>query len=260
MYKLTYNVLFVYALLILDLLLNISDNLPFGKQPASNTRRTINSVAFSIILVQVVAILCVVFNLALHLFEAAEELRLSAWQETTDSSFRRIAPMAPRTALKLVLDKYWWSLFVGLLYLVLTVILQIVRTDPIWHPASSPRPSIGLTTRLTVSVLSPSETSATSNDLFGNDHFRLEPGEGLGSLEAGLLPAARETDATEPGESKSINFLPTLLLLIHKLVSTCYYVSFVVVYRINPRQMMSRILSTHQQQSEAKTSYVSQSR
>lgn len=185
MQKTSYNVLFVYALLIVDLVINVSDKLLYPPQ----TTEDISKSAFSVVLLQICAILVVVIELVLHFFYISDQVRQFAWFQYTKSSTSPRAPMPQRIALKLVLDKYWWSLVVGILYLVLTIILQLIRLDPRWH----------------VRTLDPS-TEGNSMNVYNN-------------------------------------FIPIIVVLAHKLMSTCYYVSFVVIYRATPNQMINRIFS-----------------
>lgn len=166
MQKASYNVLFVYTLLIVDLVINVSDKLLY-QQP--------QTLVFSIVLLQICAIIIVVVDLVLHFFDTSDQVRQIVW-----FTFQKGSPMPQRTALKLVLDKYWWSLVVGLLYLVLTIILQLIRLDLRWRRKM------------------------------------------LGSY---------------------MEFIPVTVLLAHKLMSTCYYVSLVVICRATPNQMITRIFN-----------------
>lgn len=189
MQKTSYNVLFVYSLLVADLVINVSDKLLYPPQTTSEISKS----AFLVVLLQICAILIVVIDLVLHFFHISDRVRQFAWFQSSKSPLNSQAPMPQRTALKLVLDKYWWSLVVGLLYLVLTIILQLIRLDRRWHMKVIEEPSA----------------------------------------------------STKGGTSINVykNLIPIFVLLAHKLMSTCYYVSFVVIYRATPNQMINRIFS-----------------
>lgn len=267
MYKASWTVIFVYSLLVIDLLINITDNLLpshssvsggyyFTSEPqlaenkANSIRRsasglgveqkptfryvtatnisdgtsqstnTIGSLTFATFIVQILAIVCVVASLLLHFFEVADQLRQSAWllligrQQELPSNRRashgicftstksNVAPMPLRIALKLVLERYWWSLLVGLMYLVLTIILQIAKL----------------------------------NQSLTRGHF--------------LITKTQITSHSN-GQLDWRRALPIAIVLIHKLTSTCYYVSFVVVYRATPGQMVNRILSVYNKKTAA---------
>ena len=269
MYQTSKNVLFVYGLLLIDLLVNITDNLlpSRGKQNyyllvqalpngARSFRRMsiISSFAFATILIQILAIICVVISLALRFFDVADRIRQAAWlvlrkrnssenqngqtnglelidsNEINRGSYQNgslnVVPMPQRTALKLVLDRYWWSLVVGLTYLVLTIILQINKINSQrWPMSGLIETSASVAHRPGESLLIGTQTPRAVHivqDLNEEAQLAQVP-PGLGALNDG-------------------NMTTILLVLIHKLMSTCYYVSFVVVYRASPVQMVNRIL------------------
>ena len=299
----SYNVIFVYSLLVLDLLINITDNLlPLNYQAVDK-----GTVAFTIVIIQIVAIVCVVVDLLLHFFETSDKVRQVAWlrerqqqEDTNDHKKKATAadefqfiPMPSRVALKLVLDKYWWSLLVGSSYLVLTIILQIVRLDPSWHTQHNTAAG-GIYNRAnfddhTLSVsslflgrssieaeLQPTNGNEPPSPLLLNSSLPTENSNELHLSTSApsnkprdyvslvwpstLLPTAtkQQTSASEFATTgnrrmavttarrirSTSSFLPIFVLLLHKLMSTCYYVSFVVVYRASPSQMLNRILFT----------------
>lgn len=276
MQKTSCNVIFVYILLVVDLGVNIIDNLlsslPKSVFSYNNHHEYINKLAFTLVVIQILAIIFVVVDLALYLLEIAEKVRQFAWLqqcndgEVIETKTNAKFPMPQRLALKLVLDKYWWSLMVGLLYLVLTIILQIVRLDPSWHPGTSLPPSLGR------------ENSAKNDDRVGKN-LRMDPSELIVTnyhsesalnnnnnydsvkptmisnddltVEPTMVPINKPmTRANLEQDFRLEDSLPPIMfLLIHKLLSTCYYVSFVVMYRATPNQMMNRIFCNKAQPS-----------
>jgi hypothetical protein len=293
---LSVNVALVYGLLLIDLLVNITDNLPVaspnqnqnyywlvaaaGRSAPNGHPRSwrrvpiISPFTFATILIQILAIAFVVISLALRFFNVADRVRQSAWllvavqqqdnsmdslsptsrgnaapasrtgrpvagssmlllksnkqklqqQQQQQRSFL-ISPMPQRTALKLVLDRYWWSLVVGLTYLVLTIILQTNKID---------------SQRWTVPIAGIEPTAVDDErpppDAFGAT--TLGPTTTTNETAALLAPAATSQRQADVG-----SLVPVLIVLIHKLMSTCYYVSFVVVYRASPLQMANRVLA-----------------
>lgn len=249
MHKTSSNIIFIYSLLIVDLLVNITDNLlsPTIASQDAQQHESISKLSISIIIVQVVAVICVIINLVLHFFEASDQVRRLAWLQqcsgTNDGLVNLGNPMPRRVALKLVLDRYWWSLVVGLLYLVLTIILQIVRLDSSLYRSDS------LITSSDSSSIS-SGTTKKMQDLTDYQNWRSSAKITLGN-EDKLFEAAELYHSSFVSGSYSLrNLLPTVVLLIHKLISTCYYVSFVVVYRISPSHMGSRILNNKATQND----------
>lgn len=250
MQKTSYNVIFVYSLLVVDLLVNIADKLvPSTHTDPISRHREINKTAFLIVLVQIIAIFCVIADLVLHFFDASDQVRQFAWENHSkiknDNKLFQVNPMPQRIALKLVLDKYWWSLLVGVSYLVVTIILQIVRLDPSWHYNA-------LNSNLQMS--SPIEEIPKENKMF--DELKMDineqtiPAEGSVLISEVRVPngagkAGYDNDDYSTSDvqaaTDSSNLLPIVVLIIHKLMSTCYYVSFVVVYRATPSQILSRI-------------------
>lgn len=241
MQKTSYNLIFVYGLLVVDLLVNITDNL-FS---ASRHHGDGTTIMFVIVLIQIISIICVVIDLVLHFFETSDQVRKFAWNQRcrAGSEIVRVGdvcPMPQRLALKLVLDKYWWSLLVGLLYLVLTIILQTVRLDPSWH---NHRSSVVAVKANLMDEALVDESIFGRNLLERENHGILS--EMSNSITSKLPSPEAVPSASNPNLAASttnINLLPIIVLLIHKLMSTCYYVSFVVVYRANPSQMVNRIL------------------
>lgn len=254
MYKFSYNVIFVYGLLVVDLIINITDHLLTTTatnqtsivQSDFNQRGEINSIAFIVVIIQIFAIFCVVIDLVLHFFQVADQVRQFAWvqlcqdrrvasSETINKSQRLIeSPMPQRIALELVLKKYWWSLLVGLLYLVLSIILHIIRLDPIWHYRGSV--NNGKLLSLLDAESSTNNLRMATNELIINSE--------MASKDESL--AREATRGIEMFSSLNQNLLPVIVLLLHKLMSTCYYVSFVVVYRATPSQMVNRIFVNKQ--------------
>lgn len=229
MNKTSCNVIFVYSLLLVDLLVNITDNLLSpANQPkdASNNTvgqpKTISDIVFVIIMVQILAIVIVILDLIFHFFQISDRVMEYAFMEAKNKSQNsrnpfQVRPMKQREAMKLVLDKYWWSLLVGMFYLVLTIMLQIVKFDPIWHAK-------------------PTMANGNSRHF---DELRMEIKDMV--MEPNSLTLIKSEPETTNLVLSEQNLLPIILLLIHKLVSTCYYVSFVVVYRATPNQMINRI-------------------
>lgn len=230
------NVLFVYSLLVIDLIVNIIDNLlsvpvnQSNSQAFDQQRRLISNVVFIIVMVQIVAIICIIFDLIVHFFNISDLIKDNAWGEESkiSSAISRRAPMPQRLALKLVLDKYWWSLLVGLFYLILTIILQIVRLDPTWHLRVQTGKSEFNEIKSKLVKMNMDEL-----DIPINKEIIIKTADSIG----------KEPETTSLSLSE-LNLLPIMLILIHKLVSTCYYVSFLVVYRASPNQMVNRIFSS----------------
>lgn len=243
MQKTPYNVIFVYSLLVVDLLINITDNLISSSHSNANE---ISTAAFSVVIIQILAITCVIINLVLHFFDTSDQVRQFAWAHRclSDSgdvrrSDRNAQPMAQRLALKLVLDRYWWSLLVGLLYLILTIILQIIRLDPSWHH-SHPKQTMNAN-------LKTEEPTFSSGSLLDKLLEVDETFSGDSEYNSTSFSGQRSTQG-----AVNLNLLPVIVLLVHKLMSTCYYVSFVVVYRASPAQKVGRILYISKTSSQAK--------
>lgn len=244
------NVIFVYTLLVIDLVVNIADNLlPPTELDFHHRKREISAIAFAIVIIQIVAIFCVVIDLVLYFFQVSDQVRQFAWiqlcRDSEDANGEPklgyvSGPMPQRTALKLVLDKYWWSLLVGLLYLILTIILQIIRLDPSWQFKV-------YSSKLVAADLELQDQNSGP----GSDSLRMDSkNEILASeLITSSLSPANEIQSDKMPEligrpslpSMEHNLLPLTVLLVHKLMSTCYYVSFVVVYRATPKQIVTRI-------------------
>lgn len=262
MYRTSKNVIFVYGLLLIDLLVNITDNLVPGasrwqsyyllptrpeQSGPQRLRRVpiVSSLIFATIVVQILAIIMVIISLTLRFFDVADGVRQSAWLVTRRRRRRRggrelvegaterhaehaasnrwddklelaLAPMAQRTALKLVLHRFWWSLVVGLTYLVLTIILHINKLDgrQKWPATIENKPKLA---------------DWNADD---DEKRRLEG----------------PTETWPPEVESQGDVWPILIVLIHKLMSTCYYVSFVVVYRASLSQMVNRVLATSDKQ------------
>lgn len=274
MYTISYNIIFVYCLLITDLLINITDHLLTTTTVVASTKsvqldsrheREISGIAFIVVIIQIFAIFCIVINLVLHLFQISDQVRQFAWlqlcQNTRSSANHSLierkpqrlieTPMPQRIALKLVLEKYWWSLLVGLLYLVLTIILQIIRLDPIWHHDRE-----NLNSGKLLSLLN-SDMSIVGGDLPVSNNLRMASDELslkldiVGSGDEFMIGDGEEHNTGSYNDNKTLyslnkNLLPVIILLIHKLMSTCYYVSFVVVYRATPTQKLHRIFINKQ--------------
>lgn len=243
MLKTSHNVVFVYSLLVIDLLVNITDN-SLSTSVGDEDQQDINGIVFTVIIVQILAIICVIFDLVLHFFDASDQVRQFAWLQRCQSELPSrchhqtacdLSPMPQRVAFKLILDKYWWSLLVGLSYLVLTIVLRIIRLDPSWHNnlSNHSRP-------VSASLL---PNGGDSQNWMTSDS-PLDP-----TTDASYESPRQDSSLSSSGRpAKSHSLLPTLILLVHKLVSTCYYVSFVVVYRASPSQMMNRILFVNSKQ------------
>lgn len=270
MYTISYNIIFVYCLLTTDLLINITDHLlttttvvasTNSVQLDSRLEREISGIAFIIVIIQIFAIFCIVINLALHLFQVSDQVRQFAWlqpcQNTLNSAGHSLienkpkkiieTPMPQRIALKLVLEKYWWSLLVGLLYLVLTIILQIIRLDPTWHYDRG-----NLNNGKLLSLLN-NDMSFAGGDLRVSNNLRMASNLNMigASEDESTGGDVEEHNTGSDNDNKTLyslnkNLLPVIILLIHKLMSTCYYVSFVVVYRATPTQKVHRIFVNKQ--------------
>lgn len=249
MYKISYNVTFVYCLLVVDLLINMTDHLIPPTQPnLIHGGRDIDSLVFSIVIIQVFAILSVVVDLVLHFFQASDQIIQLARLESCNSSGKPInSPMPQRIGLKLVLDKYWWSLFVGLMYLVLTIILQIIRLDPSWHNGGRTYSSMRLV-NLTTDYIDSKKSDSLKMD---NNEMIVSSAE-ADAFEDDKLSKSTGISSSNEGNMSDIqstyNFLPVLILLVHKLMSTCYYVSFVVVYRVSSNSMVNRMFAANKSQ------------
>lgn len=235
MYKISFNIIFVYGLLILDLLINVTDNLISPTIQTFNSIKvvkTINNTVFVIVLVQIFSIICVILNLILHFFQVSDKVREFAWLKLCEKDDRKLLfkPMSQKIALSLVLNKYWWSLLVGFFYLVLTIILQIIRLDSSWHFKQSS------TKFLSSSLHLINQDDGTIRNQNIDEMI-------INSTNNSLLIGA--SSIMNPTQTTTLNLdLSNIIILIHKLVSTCYYVSFLVVYRSTPNQMINRIFST----------------
>lgn len=269
MYEISYNIIFVYFFLIIDLIINITDHLLTAStavltttndvQVESQHLRDISSVAFIVVIIQIFAIICVVIDLVLHFFQVSDQVQQFSWfqicQRTcvgdehgsrdNKSNGAIETPMPQRIALKLVLEKYWWSLLVGLLYLVLTIILQIIRLDPSWqHHRGS------LNNGKLIALMN-SDISGIGDLQVSHQNLRMDSSEFILNSEVSSSEDESITKDSRIHDGESVkdktlfslnkNFLPVIVLLIHKLMSTCYYVSFVVVYRATLNQKVTRI-------------------
>lgn len=251
---------------MLDLLINITDQLlipPATVKSQHHLNKDLDSVVFIIFLIQIFAIVCVLIDLILHFFQASDQVQQFAWhsQHNFSDGFNQHlndrAPLPQRVALKLVLDKYWWSLLVGLLYLVLTIILQIIRLDSSLNyqhldNANISRAVMNLTVesdKLATSKSSANLFRMDMSELFINSNgvFNLDHESPLRPRTTGTDVNEKFYDGDETGSTPN-SVLQILVLLVHKLMSTCYYVSFVVVYRATPNQMMNRIFLTNKSQ------------
>lgn len=221
---------------MIDLFVNITDELiPPWSPEFKQSGRQINSVAFILVLIQVTSIMCAVLSLISQLFDASDLLIKHATlkvckdddnhPETPKLILRSKIPY--RSAMKLVLDKYWWSLVVGSSYMVITIILQIVRLDPSWHDSSLLSDGLGSP---------PKFRGSKGTDPWMNVQD---------TPHSAVFDIYRDTRLAEAGEFRDHNsgWIPIFISMFHKLMSTCYYVTFVVINRTLPRQMMSRILS-----------------
>jgi len=231
MRKIPLNVVFVYCLLAIDLFVNLTDNLPSPTKQESHREQTISFSTSIIFVVQIAAIFCVMVDLVLHFFNASDQVR--QFHECRDEKnaklpFSSVAPMPQRVALKLVLDRYWWSLLVGSSYLVLTIILQIVRLDPIWNHEGGASSLLATHSRL---------TSSTVHPVDGNDAHRVEKLNDNKILQ-------ENSSTTQEDLAVEGNLLPVFVLLVHKLTSTFYYVSVVVVYRATSNQIVKSCCKT----------------
>lgn len=231
MFKLSCNVVLVYTLLVVDLLINVFNNLisptaqldlPF--RLGSSTR----DLAFIIVLVQISANVFVAADLALYFLSISDKVKQHAWsqQERTESHGQE-APMPQRRALKLVLDRYWWSLVVSLTYLVTSIELHLIRFNASLH------------------------TQAKVSESRENTHSPLRMELQVHTVESGSMASSdRENSIWSSTESENSfedsNLLPMLLLLFHKLLSTCYYISLVVICRAQTSQIVGRIVASSQ--------------
>lgn len=253
MFKTSLNVIFVYSLLVVDLLVNITDNLlqPSNLNLKNNSDISLSS--FIIVLIQIIAIICVIIDLVLHFFQASDQVRQCAWfQKCRDAKGAQNrnyrgnndqCPMPQREALKLVLDKYWWSLVVGCLYLVLTIVLQIYRLDLNLHDRlTSSEADIRDEVTSTKAFITNEPASILDSHLLtkGDIYHSLVSEKITNPIEAEGISSGGTGDDKRGPRQRCL--LPIIVLLIHKLMSTCYYVSFVVVYRASPSQMVNRIL------------------
>lgn len=274
----SYNQVMVYSLLLIDLVINISDDLllPSSRDwmmavSESKNQINVNNYQFVIIIIRIIAIICVIGCLILHFLEVSDKVRQIAWLEYLEENDElernimesskgksRITPLPRRIALKLVVDKYWWSLLVGLSYLVLTIILQIVQLQQYNFRRPLLEPNVigeKLSSRTII------EKENDYNQIYDQDgeisgKLRMQLSElvvNQSSYSTKLLQSTR-IGAEGPDnrrfkfrgylESVRQHSIPqTLLLLVHKLTSTFYYISFVVVYRATPNQIMNRIFS-----------------
>lgn len=235
----------------------------------------INTTAFIIVLVQILSIICAIINLIFHFLEAANKIRLEAIVErvtkqtkpNNNGIFALSSTSSPQSqssehlsrraskqnnnnnnnidpnsrvnknnnnnnnarfkeqinrdlsvesqatklrlptglpisaSIKLVIDRYWWSLVVAISYLILSLCLQIVRIE---------------------SGLSVTETM---------DNKRK------------VEYVTNQEKVEENFQQHEQIWMPILISMLHKLMSTCYYVSFVVIYRLTPDQIKERILA-----------------
>lgn len=276
MSQFSYNTTFVYSLLVLDLLINITDNVVAPNKQDGKIAQT----TLIILVIQILANLAVVIHLVVHLFNVSDQVRQHIWIATmtkgkhpNKNNPNYNVQIPQRVALKLVLGKYWWSLQIGIMYLVLTIILQIVRLDPVWHFYEQQSSSIRTNRPLEVSPVFynslqsyneayerdptstttslPDDLSVSSTSSFESKLDELLASTTVSSTKRPLFEFGNNMPPLKGSESvikMGRSLIPLLVLLTHKLVSTCYYISFVVIYRLQPSQMIHRILYNHQQQ------------
>lgn len=250
----------------------------------------ISGLAFIVVISQITSIVCVIINLIFHFLKASDELSLNAVieevvninenksskleeEEEKEAKKLKLAetqikhayreengqslPMS--TALKLIIDHYWWSLIVGLFYLVLTIIMQIVRLDTVWLDRSFSNGKQTTLAALHGPVASYEEknenvfTSVSTTNTFSSSRddslTRLDTMiDNVHKINQYEINNHDKTYHHLPLMSKqhhnhNISWLPIIVSVFHKLLSTCYYVSLVVIYRVTPKQMKDRILA-----------------
>jgi len=257
MNQMSKNVAFVYSLLIIDLLVNIADNVVSTNHISRifDRAESATRVAFMIYIIQVFAIIIVVLNLIWHFLNISDKVEQSSYLVVRSTHKSRVTftnrPLPHRLALKLVLDKYWWSLLVGALYLVLTIILQIIRLDSAWHLQET---AVFRNLRQSQYVTGHRARLQYYNEAFernptAKDHQ--ENSLNVTMIGNELLTNMLKTTTPLPPREKNRdddqmfkNLVPIMIILVHKLVSTCYYISFVVIYRLQPSQMVNRVLAS----------------
>lgn len=243
----------------------------FSGRNRNHVEYRINPTAFIIVLVQILSITCAIINLMFHLLEAADKIRFEAIVErvivggqdncdhndpalrsnknnklnesvkdnltaqTNDQDDRKTYDnlnVRPRAAalrlpsglpisasIKLVIDRYWWALVVAISYLVLSMCLQIVKFE----------------TDITL--------SENVGKLFENENDYVTVLEKNITILKSMDHERRFLDSSPDLRHQDEQiWLPVFISMSHKLMSTCYYVSFVVIYRLTPAQIKDRIL------------------
>lgn len=236
--------------MLIDLLVNIFDHLLLKYE------RCLTG-AF---LIQDLAIACALISLMVHFLNISDQVRISSRAHFLDVYLnskedgaklldlnklnQHLALIPQRIALKLVLDKYWWSMFVGFLYSVLTLISQISKLDSLeYEHGYQHRQTTVMEPFRDGSVLKENLTTINNNSELIKlaDSFKLAPN----TLAFKEFSTETKLDTNkDPGDlviSTSTSTYSILLLLLHRIVSTCYYVSFLVMYRISPNHIVNRL-------------------
>lgn len=246
MSQLTSKALFIYVLLSIDLFVNITDELIAPRKLVTHTSpiEDVNNMAFVLVLIQIASILCAVSSLISHFLEAADQVIQRAVLIPCNGSHTDAIQQSPlrgvqlprRSALKLVVDKYWWSLLVGSSYVVLTIILQIIRLDPDWHH----RPK--LMSHVSFPESSHANLSVADFLLDSREILQRENYNGHRDHIISGRYGSGENDNVS-GDQSETTWMSIMVSMFHKLISTCYYVTFVVINRTSPKQMTTRILA-----------------
>lgn len=230
MVKLSYNVIFVYTLLAVDLLINVANSFLYPAQISSLPHKfggVTEDFAFTIVLVQIFANLCIVFDLILYFFSISDEVKQYASAQAkllkhNTEHQESILPLPQRQALKLVLDRYWWSLVVSLTYLVLSIEIHLIRLDSSWR------------------------TKAKVSDVSENTHESLRMNFQVNTIENESMASSdlkQSIWSDSDGAVNDSNLFPIVVVLVHRLLSTCYYISLVVIYRAQTSQLVNRIFT-----------------
>lgn len=233
----------VYILLLLDLIINISGqfNVTGGSQG------NISTLAFTIVVLQLAGLLCLTLIVVARFFKAADEIIQNARYRESLSKGRHVTvtyTIVPlRAALRLVLDKFWWSLAAGTVYIVVTLILQIVRLDPTWQSTTA-----STELRQPIDRLDNwrDDSEAASLRSYVTPEYQ-DSAATRQPIDITSTSGAHQTwNATDHQDKPS--WLPVVVLFAHKLMSTCYYVSVIVVNRMSSRHIISQVLNVKNSQ------------
>lgn len=232
--------LFIYILLTVDLFVNVSDKPLYSvlaETQDESSKGIYRLVAITLELVQLLTIMCVVLIILLHLFEATDKViqhgALQIYKDDTNcqSGSDPILDyeLSQKLALKLVLKRYWWSLSIGIAYLVVTIIIRFVKFDTLDDSARSQIVSSRNDEDVHIESLRSNLKSWNSYEEFKS------------SREDVTLTSPEFIDQKGSNQT-NISWISLIISIFHKLLSTIYYITTIIIIRTTPENMMKGIL------------------